>query len=374
MLSYALAIAVAISSLVLFSTAFLMPKIHRQDDFLWSGVGLFYALILWYCARNIAGAVLLGQAAATALLISSSWQVIKLRRIVADPTRASTEKSFSVANTVRGFWKRKQPKVEASAAPEVKAPMPTVTEEIAIPETPAEIPHETPTKTSTKTADASSSSGNLKQPNKEEPAKDQIKAEVKTDVEVQPVAQPAETADISPIQFVDRQAFSEGATPAATPLPNKLPESVEPATKPAPVDSSSAKTNQPSATGDITPPALTISGAAATKADDGTEKTTISSEEALPSNVSDSPAENQEKVVSNTEKSTATESIENPDLETAQPASPLDSLETVEVAEVLEAEPDNSSNIRESDRANIIEVTTTDINPDQEQKNRSESK
>ncbi|MEO1692275.1 MAG: Ycf66 family protein, partial [Cyanobacteria bacterium J06631_6] len=190
MLSYALAIAVAISSLVLFSTAFLMPKIHRQDDFLWSGVGLFYALILWYCARNIAGAVLLGQAAATALLISSSWQVIKLRRIVADPTRASTEKSFSVANTVRGFWKRKQPKVEASAAPEVKAPMPTVTEEIAIPETPAEIPHETPTKTSTKTADASSSSGNLKQPNKEEPAKDQIKAEVKTDVEVQPVAQP----------------------------------------------------------------------------------------------------------------------------------------------------------------------------------------
>ncbi|MEL6500753.1 MAG: Ycf66 family protein, partial [Cyanobacteria bacterium J06623_1] len=360
MLSYALAIAVAISSLVLFSTAFLMPKIHRQDDFLWSGVGLFYALILWYCARNIAGAVLLGQAAATALLISSSWQVIKLRRIVADPTRASTEKSFSVANTVRGFWKRKQPKVEASAAPEVKAPMPTVTEEIAIPETPAEIPHETPTKT----ADASSSSGNLKQPNKEEPAKDQIKADVKTDVEVQPVVQSAETADTSPIQFVDRQASSEGATPAATPLPNKLPESVEPATKPAPVDSSSAKTNQPSATGDITPPALTISGAAATKADDGTEKTTISSEEAVPSNVSDSPAENQEKVVSNTEKSTATEALENPDLETAKPASPLDSLETVEVAEVLEAEPDNGSNLRKSDRANIIEVTTTDINPD----------
>ncbi len=370
MLSYALAIAVAISSLVLFSTAFLMPKIHRQDDFLWSGVGLFYALILWYCARNIAGAVLLGQAAATALLISSSWQVIKLRRIVADPTRASTEKSFSVANTVRGLWKRKQPKVEASAAPEVKAPMPTVTEEIAIPETPAEIPHEIPTKTPTKTADASSSSGNLKQPNKEELTKDQIKA----DVEVQPAVQPAETADISPIQFVDRQAFPEGATPAATPLPNKLPESIEPATKPAPVDSSSAKTNQPSATGDITPPALTISGEVATKADDGTEKTTISSEEAVPSNVSDSPAENQEKVVSNTEKSTATEALENPDLETAQPASPLDSLETVEVAEVLEAEPDNSSNIRESDRANIIEVTTTDINPDQEQKNRSESK
>ncbi|MEM7761539.1 MAG: Ycf66 family protein, partial [Cyanobacteria bacterium P01_A01_bin.40] len=53
MLSYALAIAIAISSLGLFLTAFLMSDLHRQDDFLWSGVGLFYALVLWYCAQNI---------------------------------------------------------------------------------------------------------------------------------------------------------------------------------------------------------------------------------------------------------------------------------------------------------------------------------
>lgn len=89
MLSYALAIAVAISSLVLFLTAFLMSGIHRKDDFLWGAVGLFYALVLWYCARNITGAVLLGQAAATVLLVSYSWQTIKLRqamqRVIASP-------------------------------------------------------------------------------------------------------------------------------------------------------------------------------------------------------------------------------------------------------------------------------------------------
>ena len=73
MLSYALAIAVGLSSLILFSTAFLMSDIHRQDDFFWSGVGLFYALVLWFCATRITGSLLLGQTAAVALLISYHW-------------------------------------------------------------------------------------------------------------------------------------------------------------------------------------------------------------------------------------------------------------------------------------------------------------
>ncbi|NJO97837.1 MAG: hypothetical protein HC764_19100 [Pleurocapsa sp. CRU_1_2] len=143
MLSYALAIAVAISSLVLFSTAFLMSKIHRQDDFLWSTVGLFYALVLWYCARNITGAVLLGQAAATVLIVSSSWQTIKLRRVIANPAQVAETNNFSVLQSINGLLKRKKPQVQPSTPPEAKAPTPKVTEQnIVMPETPANISEE----------------------------------------------------------------------------------------------------------------------------------------------------------------------------------------------------------------------------------------
>ena len=110
MLSYALAIAVAVSSLILFSTAFLMSDIHRQDDFFWSGIGLIYALVLWFCARNITGAVLLGQAAAVAVLISSNWQTLKLRKAIAHPEKAAELNSFSVLKAVNDLLSlRKSP-------------------------------------------------------------------------------------------------------------------------------------------------------------------------------------------------------------------------------------------------------------------------
>ena len=133
MLSYALAIAVALSSLVLFSTAFLMSDIHRQDDFLWSGVGLFYALILWFCARNITGAVLLGQAAAAVLVVSYSWQTLKLRKAVANPAKAEEINNFSILQAVNGLLKRNKPQ---SLDVATKTTPGKVTEsEIAIPDT-----------------------------------------------------------------------------------------------------------------------------------------------------------------------------------------------------------------------------------------------
>ena len=145
MLSYALAIAVATSSLVLFLTAFLMSDIHRKDDFLWSGVGLIYALVLWYCARNITGAVLLGQAAATALLVSYSWQTLKLRKAIANPDKAAEIDNFSVLQKINGLLKRNKPQVQP-ATPSVETPVtPKVTEqEIAIPDTSAEDIPQTP--------------------------------------------------------------------------------------------------------------------------------------------------------------------------------------------------------------------------------------
>jgi hypothetical protein len=84
MLTYIIAIAIALSSFTLFGIAFFSPDVHRQDDFLWSGVGLFYALVLWICAERITGAVLLGQTAAAILIISFGWQTLQLRRTPGD--------------------------------------------------------------------------------------------------------------------------------------------------------------------------------------------------------------------------------------------------------------------------------------------------
>ena len=113
MLPYGLAIAVGLSSSILFLIAFLMPKIHRQDDFFWSGLGFFYALVLWFCAPQLKGAILLGQVAAAALLISYSWQVIALRKAIIDPSQQQNLDGFSILGFIGGFFNR-SPKVAES--------------------------------------------------------------------------------------------------------------------------------------------------------------------------------------------------------------------------------------------------------------------
>jgi Ycf66 protein N-terminus len=135
MLSYALAIAVGLSSSILFFTAFLMSDIHRQDDFFWSGIGFFYALVLWFCATRITGGLLLGQTAAVALLISYNWQTLKLRKAIAHPERAEELNKFSVLAAINGLFARGKSKPQPTID---KSVPPTVTEEkITIPETPS---------------------------------------------------------------------------------------------------------------------------------------------------------------------------------------------------------------------------------------------
>ncbi|ELR96532.1 Ycf66 family protein [Gloeocapsa sp. PCC 73106] len=96
MLPYILAIAVGVSSLTFYLAAFFKPEIHRPDDFLRSGVGLFYALVLWICADRFTGAILLGQAAVVLSLLWYSWETIKLRRAIANPELAAEIESFSL--------------------------------------------------------------------------------------------------------------------------------------------------------------------------------------------------------------------------------------------------------------------------------------
>ncbi|MBC6479424.1 MAG: hypothetical protein GDA56_18265 [Hormoscilla sp. GM7CHS1pb] len=79
-MAYILALAIGMGSLALYTAAFFFPEVYRKGDFFWSGVGMFYALILWFCAGRITGAVLLGQLAVVAIVLWFGWQILMLRR------------------------------------------------------------------------------------------------------------------------------------------------------------------------------------------------------------------------------------------------------------------------------------------------------
>ena len=79
MLTYLLALVVGLSSFSLYMSAFFYPELYRKGDLAWSGVGLFYALVLWFSAERITGGVLLGQIAGVSLLGWLGWQAANAR-------------------------------------------------------------------------------------------------------------------------------------------------------------------------------------------------------------------------------------------------------------------------------------------------------
>lgn len=102
MLAYILALTVGFGSFAIYMAAFFFPEIHRKNDFIWSGVGLFYAWVLWVCAGRITGGLLLGQVAGVALLGWSVTQTLSLRRQLT-PRLQQTElpSAEEVKNTVQ---------------------------------------------------------------------------------------------------------------------------------------------------------------------------------------------------------------------------------------------------------------------------------
>ena len=101
MLAHILAIAVGLGSFALYMAAFFYPEVYRRNDLIWSGVGLFYALVLWICAGRITGGVLLGQMAGVALLLGLGWQLLELRHEktpVEQRTEVSPEVQGKLAN------------------------------------------------------------------------------------------------------------------------------------------------------------------------------------------------------------------------------------------------------------------------------------
>ncbi len=80
MLAHGLAIAVWAGSLTLYGAAFFFPEVHRRHDFLLSGVGAFYGLVLWFTAVQTSPTELLGHIASVGLLGWLGWQTLTLRR------------------------------------------------------------------------------------------------------------------------------------------------------------------------------------------------------------------------------------------------------------------------------------------------------
>jgi hypothetical protein len=141
MLAYFLALAVGLGSFSIYMAAFFFPEVHRKSDFAWSGVGFFYALVLWACAGRITGALLLGQMAGVALLGSLAWETLNLRRQVTPiaqqtPIPASVNLKGVTGGSFPAFFGKKQdtapkkPKFVRSNKPksDVAAPVPNTSE------------------------------------------------------------------------------------------------------------------------------------------------------------------------------------------------------------------------------------------------------
>lgn len=96
MLTYLLALTIALGSFGLYMSAFFYPEIYRKGDLTLSGVGLFYALVLWICADRITGGVLLGQIASVSLIGWFGYQALT-SRLGYTPSTAELQSKFSEA-------------------------------------------------------------------------------------------------------------------------------------------------------------------------------------------------------------------------------------------------------------------------------------
>ncbi len=85
MLTYLLAWVMAFGSFGLYLTAFFFPELHRKNDLIFSGVGLFFALTLFIYAERLRGGLLLGETAAVALILWFGWQSLSYRRQLTNP-------------------------------------------------------------------------------------------------------------------------------------------------------------------------------------------------------------------------------------------------------------------------------------------------
>lgn len=101
MLANVLAVLLGLGSLIFYIAAFFYPEVHRRSDFLWGGLGLLYAAVLWFGAEQMTGLVLLGQMVAVALLLGLGWQTLTVRR---EKTPVYQQTPIVLTPEVMGGW------------------------------------------------------------------------------------------------------------------------------------------------------------------------------------------------------------------------------------------------------------------------------
>jgi Ycf66 protein N-terminus len=208
MLAHILAVLVGTGSVGLYLAAFFLPDIHRKPDFIWSGVGLFYALTLWIYARQEIGGLLVGQIASVALLAWLGWQTLILRRQLI-PVSQQTPIPGTTKPPERSGLDRSTAKAPKSTA---KTASPT-TSKTSVPQPPATNPSVQPAPSS-KTAPVQ----NVAQP----PA-------------TNPSVQPSPSPKTAPIQNVAQAPATSPSvqpvpSPKTAPVESKLPVDPHPAT------------------------------------------------------------------------------------------------------------------------------------------------
>jgi hypothetical protein len=109
MLTHALAWIVGLGSLSLFGIAFIFPEIRRQEDRIWGGLGLFYALMLWVYGDRITPGLFLGQTACVALLFWLGAQTMQQRQALC-PAEVERPDPKSLPGRIRAalswLWER----------------------------------------------------------------------------------------------------------------------------------------------------------------------------------------------------------------------------------------------------------------------------
>ena len=221
-MTHILALIVGLGSLAIYLAAFFFPEVHRKNDFYLSGLGLFYALVLWVFSPRIGGWFFLGQLAAVALLFWFGLQTFSLRRQVTpamqqtpvpsveavkgninEPaTKSLQERVGGLFKSVSGILPGKKEKV---------SPTPTATQPVSTSPTAEDTTAATIGKTLTDAIDEDTSSTQMKIPVSDTPViiVDNTDAATKTEI---PEATPTDAATTTEI-------------PEATP-PESPPEEV----------------------------------------------------------------------------------------------------------------------------------------------------
>lgn len=113
-MTYILVWIISLGSLGLYLMAYLFPEVHRKNDFIWGGVGLFYALILLAYAKTMPGGLLIGQIASVSLIVWLGQQTLRQRQLLT-PEDAPRPEPGSVSDRLRGLtiraWKLVEPLV-----------------------------------------------------------------------------------------------------------------------------------------------------------------------------------------------------------------------------------------------------------------------